>query len=72
MLPFDDAHSFNVSYLDRVYKMQAKKLCFPSYKDTGKILQKNLPKVELIALKGLPKKEDLIIQKADKCNTVVI
>ena len=45
---------------------------FSSYKVTGKTLEKNLPKVEFYALKSLPENKDVIIQKADKGNTVVI
>ena len=44
---------------------------FSSYKDTGKTLEKNLPKEEFDALKIL-KNKDIIVQKADKGNTVVI
>ena len=45
---------------------------FSSYKDTGKTFEKNLPKAEFDALKILLKNKDIIVQKADKGNTVVI
>ena len=45
---------------------------FSSYKVTGKTLEKNLSKVEFYALKSLPENKHVIIQKADKGNTVVI
>ena len=45
---------------------------FLSDKDTGKILEKNLPKGEFDALKIILKNKDIIVQKADKGNTVVI
>ena len=41
-------------------------------KDTSKTFEKNLPKAELDALKILFKNKDIMIQKADKGNTVVI
>ena len=45
---------------------------FSSYKDTSKTFEKNLPKAEFDALKILLKSKDIIIEKADKGNTVVI
>ena len=45
---------------------------FSSYKHTGKTFEKNLPNVEFDALKILIKYKDIIVQKADKGNTVVI
>ena len=45
---------------------------FSSYKDTGKTLEKNLPKEEFDALKILLKNKDIIVQKGDKGNTIVI
>ena len=43
-----------------------------SFRDSGKINENNLSKKEYLALKDLIKNRDLIIQKADKGNTVVI
>ena len=40
--------------------------------DTGKTFEKKLPKSEYDALKILLKIKDIIVQKADKCNTVAI
>ena len=45
---------------------------FSSYKDTGKTFEKILPKAEFDALKILLKNKDIIVQKVDKGNTVVI
>ena len=45
---------------------------FLSDKDTGKILEKNLPKGEFYALKIILKNKDITVQKADKGNIVVI
>ena len=42
------------------------------FKDTGKILEKNLHKVEFDALKIPLKNKDMLIQKDDKGNTVDI
>ena len=45
---------------------------FSSYKITGKTLEKNLSKEEFDALKSLLENNDVIVQKPDKGNTVVI
>ena len=45
---------------------------FTSYGDVGKNINRNLSKEEYFALKNLVKNKDLIIQEADKGNTVVI
>ena len=45
---------------------------FLSYRDVGKNIDMNLSKEENFALKNLVKNKDLVIQKADKSNTVVI
>ena len=44
---------------------------FTSYRDVGKNIDRNLSK-EHFALKNLVKNKDLVIQEADKGNTVVI
>ena len=45
---------------------------FSSYKGTGKTLEKNLLTEEFDALKILLKNKDIVVQKADKANRVVI
>ena len=77
MLPFEllyrDVNSIEVSNLDKEFiKTRLRDSAFSSYKDTGKTLEKNLPKEEFDALKILLKNKDIIVQKADKGNTVVI
>ena len=53
-------------------KSRLRDSAFSSYKDTGKTFEKNLPKAETDALKILLKNKDIIVQKTDKGNTVVI
>ena len=77
MLPFKllyrDVDSLEVSNLDKEFiKSRLRDSAFSSYKDTGKTPEKNLPKEEFDALKILLKNKDIIVQKADKGNTVVI
>ena len=45
---------------------------FTSFRDSGKIIENNLSEEEYLTLKDLIKNRDLIIQKADKRNIVVI
>ena len=45
---------------------------FTSFRDSGKIIENNLSEEEYLTLKDLIKNRDLIIQKADKGNIVVI
>ena len=77
MLPFEllyrDVNSFEVSNLAKEFiKSRLRDSAFSSYKDTGKTFEKNLPKAESDALKILLKNKDIIVQRADKENTVVI
>ena len=77
MIPFEllyrDVNSLEVSNLDKEFiKSRLRDSAFSSYKDTSKTFGKNLPKAEFDALKILLKNKDIIIQKADKGNTVVI
>ena len=65
--------SLQVSNFDKEFmKSRLRDSAFSSYKDTGKTLEKNLPKEKFDALKILLKNKDIIVQKADKGNTVVI
>ena len=77
MLPFEllyrDVDFLEVANLDKEFiKSRLRDSAFSSYKDTGKTFEKNLPKAEFDALKILLKNKDIIVQKADKGNTVVI
>ena len=77
MLPLEllyrDVDSLEVSNLDKEFiKSRLRDSAFSSYKDTGKTFEKNLPNAELDALKILLKNKDVIVQKADKGNAVVI
>ena len=76
MLPLEllyrNVDSLEVSNLDEEFtKSILRDSAFPPYKDTGKTLEKNLLKEEYDALKILFKNKDIIVQKADKGNTVV-
>ena len=77
MLPFEllyrDADSLEVSNLDKEFiKSRPRDSTFSSYRGTGKTLQKNLPKEEFDVLKTILKNKDIIVQKSDKGNAVVI
>ena len=77
MLPFQllyrDVDSLKVCNLDKEFiKSRLRDSAFLLSKNTGKTLEKNLPKEEFDALKILLKKKDIIVQRADKCNTVVM
>ena len=70
MLPFKllyrDIDSLEVSNLHKEFiKSRLRDSAFSSYKDTGKILENNLPKEEFDALKILHKSKDIIVEKAD-------
>ena len=76
MLPFEllysDVNSLEVSNLDKEFiESRLRDSAFSPYKDTGKTLEKNLPKEEFDTLKILLKSQHIIEQKADKGNTVV-
>ena len=53
-------------------KSRLRDSAFSLYKDTGKTFEKNLPEAEFDALRILLKNKDIIVQKADKGNTVAI
>ena len=76
MLPFEllyrDADSLQVSNLDKGFiKRRLRDSAFSWYKDTGRTFE-NLPKAGFDALKILLKNKDIIVQKVDKGNTVII
>ena len=76
LLPFEllhrDINSLRISNfaLDCI-KTRLRDSTFSSYKETSKFMENNLPKAEFHALKSLIRNKELIIQKADKGNTVV-
>ena len=74
LLPFKllyrDVDSLEVSNLDKeLIKSRFRDSAFSSNKDTGKTLEKNLPKEEFDALKILLKNMDIIVQKVDEGNS---
>ena len=77
MLPFEllfrDIDLLDIPRTDRDFIQGRLRDCaFTSYRDAGKNADKNLSKDEQFALSTLIKNKDLVIQKADKGNTVVI
>ena len=77
MLPFEllfrDIYLLDIPRTDRDFIQGRLRDCaFTSYRDVGKNINTNLSKEEHYALKNLVKNKDLIIQEADKGNTVVI
>ena len=77
MIPFEllyrDVDSLEVSNLDKEFiKSRLRDSDFSSCKDASKTFEKNLPKAEFDALKILLKNKDIIVQKVDKGNTVII
>ena len=77
LLPFEllyrDINSLRISNFDLdCIKAQLRDSAFSSYKETSKFMEKNLPKAEFDALQFLIRNKELIIQKADKGNTVVL
>ena len=64
--------SFNL-FFRKSRKKKSKDICFPTLKSFSfDKVEKNLSEAESIALKNLIERKDLVIQKADKGNTVVI
>ena len=77
MLPFEllfrDIDLLDIPRTDRDFIQGRLRDCaFTSYRDVDKNIDRNLSKEEHFALNTLVKNKDLIIQKADKGNTVVI
>ena len=72
-LLYSNVDSLEVSNLDKEFiKSRLRDSAFSPCKDTSKTFEKNLPKAEFDALKILLKNKDIIIQKVDKGNIVVI
>ena len=62
-----DVDSLEVPNLEKKFvKSRLRDSAFSSYKDTGKTLEKHLPKEEFDALKILLKNKDIIVQKQMK------
>ena len=77
LLPFEllfrDIDLLDIPRTDRDFIQGRLRDCaFTSYRDVGKNIDTNLSKEEHFALKNLVKNKDLVIQKADKGNNVVI
>ena len=72
-LLFRDIDLLDIPRIDRDFIQGGLRDCaVTSYRDVGKNADENLPKEEQFALSNLIKNKDLVIQKADKGNTVVI
>ena len=61
-----------LSYSKEFIRSRLRYCGFISFRDSSKINESNLPKEEHLTLKGLIKNRNLVIQKADPGNTVVI
>ena len=77
LLPFElsysDINSLKISNFDKdCIKTKLRDLAFSSYNETSNFMENNLPKSQLVALKSLFRNKELIIQKFDKDNTVVL
>ena len=77
LLPFEllcrdidlcDVPSYNKEFI----RIRLRDCAFTYFRDSSKVHENNLSKEEHLALKDLIKNRDLVIQKADKGNTVVI
>ena len=70
---FREANSLNLLSFDK--KCVTRRLqdsVYSSLQEVSKIFEKNLPDEERKALKNLTENKDLVIQKADKGNGIVI
>ena len=77
LLPFEllfrDIDLCDVPSYDKEFiRSRLRDCAFTYFRDSSKIHENNLSKEEHLALKDLIKNRDLVIQKADKGNTVVI
>ena len=72
-LLFRHVNSSNFSSFDKeCVKNRLRDCAYPPFKQVSKIFDKNLTDEEIKALKNLIENKDLVIQKADKGNTIVI
>ena len=76
MLPFEilfrDIDLLDIPRTDRDFIQDRLRDCAFTYRDVGKNTKKNLSKEEQFSLSTLIKNKHLVIQKADRGNTVVI
>ena len=71
-LLYRDISSLRIPNFDLNYvKARLQDYAFSSYKGASKFMENNLPKAKFNALKSLIRNKELIVQKADKDNTVV-
>ena len=71
-LLYRDINSLRIPNFDLDYvKARLQDYAFSSYKGASKFMENNLPKAKFNALKSLIRNKELIVQKADKDNTVV-
>ena len=72
-LLFRDVNSLNFSSFNKeCVKSRLQDCAYSSFKQVLKIFDKNLPDEEIKALKNLIENKDLVIQKPDKGNAIVI
>ena len=72
-LLFRDVNSLNFSSFDKeCVKGRLRDCIYSAFKQVSKISDKNLPDDEIITLKNLVDNKDLVIQKADKGNTMIL
>ena len=70
---YRDINSLRISNFDLdCIRARLRDSAFLSYKETSKFMENNLSKAGFDALKSLIRNKELIIQKADKDNTVVL
>ena len=69
---FRDINSLEVSNLNKECVKSRLRDAYRSFKEVSKISEKNLSKEEVKALNNLVKNKDVVIQKADKGNNIVI
>ena len=70
---FRDINSLEVSNLNKeCVKSRLPDSAYTSFKQVSKISEKNLSKEEVKALNNLVRNKDIVIQKADKGNNIVI
>ena len=70
---FRDINSLKVINLNKeCFKSNLRDNTYTSFKQVSKISEKNLSKEEVKALNNLVKNKDIVIQKADKGNNIVI
>ena len=60
------------NFISKFIRSRLRDRAFTSFRDSSKISENNLSKEEHLALKDLIKSKDLVIQRADKGNTLVI